>query len=211
MTAIYTSTCCHPTANIIAVDVVGNTGWCKLSAVTRVLKIQALTKYTELNLMPGETTRLEFKIKNLGTKGSFTALASESKHFTGYVIPLTFDNLDHKEEARGEIVITGQKDTGSKKASLAINAEPLIKTTNVTHVQLFEITVIVGAKEERTPQFTVNKDAALKSLVPNRKVNIRAGANVTINFTVINEGAENNFTLKVRSILNFKTTALNLH
>ena len=211
MTAIYTSTCCHPTANIIAVDVVGNTGWCKLSAVTRVLKIQALTKYTELNLMPGETTRLEFKIKNLGTKGTFRALASESKHFTGYVIPLTFDNLDHKEEARGEIVITGQKDTGSKKASLAINAEPLIKTTNVTRVQLFEITVIVGAKEERTPQFTVNKDAALKSLVPNRKVNIRAGANVTINFTVINEGAENNFTLKVRSILNFKTTALNLH
>ena len=198
MTAIYTSTCCHPTANIIAVDVVGNAGSCKLSAVTRVLKIQAQTKYTELKLMPGETTRLEFKIKNLGTKGSFTTLASESKHFTGYVIPLKFENLDHKQEARGEIVITGQKETGSKKASLVINAEPLIKTTNATRVQLFEITVIVRAKEERTPQFTVNKDAALKSLVPNRKVNITAGANVTINFTVINEGAENNFTLKVR-------------
>lgn len=182
----------------MAVDVVGNAGSCKLSAVTRLLKIQAQTKYTELKLMPGETIRLEFKIKNLGTKGSFTTLASESKHFTGYVIPLKFDNLDHKQEARGEIVITGQKETGSKKASLVINAEPLIKTTNVTRVQLFEITVIVRAKEERTPQFTVNKDAALKSLVPNRKVNITAGANVTINFTVINEGAENNFTLKVR-------------
>lgn len=197
MTAIYTSTCCHPTANIIAVDVVGNAGSCKLSAVTRVLKIQAQTKYTELKLMPGETTRLEFKIKNFGTKGSFTTLASESKHFTGYVIPLKFENLDHKQEARGEIVITGQKETGSKKASLVINAEPLIKTTNVTRVQLLEITVIVRAKE-RTPQFTVNKDAVLKSLVRNRKVNISAGAKVTINFTVINEGAENNFTLKVR-------------
>ena len=198
MTAIYTSTCCHPIANIIAVDVVGNTGSCKLSAVTRVLKIQAQTKYTELNLMPGETTRLEFKIKNLGTKGSFTTLASESKHFIGYVIPLKFNNLDHKQEARGEIVITGQKETGSKRASLVINAEPLIKTTNVTRVRLFEVTVVVTAKEEITPQSTMNKDAALKSLVPHRKVNIRAGAKVTINFTVINEGAANDFTLKVR-------------
>ena len=194
VTAVYTSTCCYPTANIIAVDVGGNTGSCELSAITQVINIKAATKHTELNLVLNETSKLEFKMRNLGIKGTFSLQTSESKHFTGYVTPLNI-YLDHQQEARGEVVLTGQKETGSNKERFVVKAVPMKKSINVTHVQLFEISVTVKAKrEEKT---SLGDEAAIQSLVSNNKVIIRAGAKVTVNFTVINVGSDKEFTFMV--------------
>ena len=186
VTAIYTSTCCNPTASIIAVDMSGNTGSCELSAVTQVINIEADTENAELNLKLGETSKLGFLIRNLGTKGSFTLQALENKHFISYVAPLNV-NLDHNEEAKGEVILTGQRETGSNKTSLLITAVPLTQKVNVSHVKLLEIRVTVGS----WLGWNVTADAYPKLLI------IQYGVKAVLNITLKNNGLPGRFDLKV--------------
>lgn len=186
-TAIYSSTCCHPSADIIAVDLVGNTGSCELSAVSQVVNIEAQTKYDELKLELGKTFRLEFYIRNLGTKGSFTLQASENKHYTGYVAPLNV-NLGHKQGTRGEVVLTGQKETGSNKTSLVVKAVPL---RNLSYVQLFEISVTVEKRFKPSLGWNVTADVTPHPLI------LQYGVEEVLKITLTNNGLAGTFDLKV--------------
>ena len=195
VTAVYSSTCCHPSANVIAVDLSGNTGSCELSAVTPVINIKAETEPAELNLELGQTVKLRFSIRNLGTKGTFTLQASENKHFTGYVAPLNV-NLDFRQVASSELVLTGLKETGSNKTSIVVEAMPSLKTANRSQVQLLEIEVTVGTRKKETLLLEWNVTATVYHKQP--LVIQYGGKPAGVQITLINNGLAGTFDLKVR-------------
>lgn len=193
VTGIYSSTCCHPSATIIAVDLFGNTGSCELSAVTPIPILSIEVETAALTLQPGQTSKLRFSIKNLGTRGSFTLQTSENSHFTVYVVPSNVI-LDHKQVVRGELVLTGLKETESNKTSFVVKAVPLINTANVSQVRLFEISLTVGKREKQDSLmgWNVSTDANLKPQI------IQYGEKAHVKFTVRNIGFAGTFDLKVR-------------
>ena len=67
--------------------------------------------------------------------------------------------------------------------------------------RLFSRNVKVIVKEE-------NKPYALRSLVPNGKVVINAGATVRVNFTVINVGQAGEYNFKVSRLFDFSVLLL---
>lgn len=202
VSAVYSSTCCHPSANVIAVDLSGNTGFCELSAVTPLINIEAETNSAELNLELGKTSKLRFSIRNLGTKGSFTLKASENKYFTGYVAPLNI-NLDHRQVASSELVITGLKETGSNKTSVVVKAVASLKTANRSQVKLLEIKVTVESRKKRTLLLGWNVTANIYHKQP---LVIHYGDKQEgVQITLINNGLAGTFDLKVRCINVFQT------
>ena len=199
---MYSSTCCHPSANVIAVDLSGNTGICELSAVTPLINIEAETNSVELNLELGQTLKLRFSIRNLGTKGSFTLQASDNKHFTGYVTPLNV-NLNHRQVANSELVLTGLKETGSNKTNVVVKAVPSLKTANRSQVKLIEIKVTVETRKKQTPLLGWNVTADIYHEQP---LVIHYGDKQEgIQITLINNGLAGTFNLKVRCLNVFQT------
>ena len=102
--------------------------------------------------------------------------------------------MDHKQLARGELVLTGLKETGSNKTSLVVKAVPLINTANVSQVRLFEISLMVGKrkKQDSSLGWNVSTDANLKPLI------IQYGEKAQVQFIVRNIGFAGAFNLKVR-------------
>lgn len=192
VTGVYTSTCCHPIASIIAVDQIGNTGFCELSAVTPVVNIKANFKYAELNVFVRETSKFNFHITNLGTKSSLSLQVSDNKYCIGYVTPLTL-KMDHKEVVQCEVVLIGSKETGSNKTILVVEAVPLTSEINAT--RLLEIDVIVKAERSK-PSLGWNVTADLDT---NPLVTIQHGVTAVLNFTVTNNGMAGTFHFKVNS------------
>lgn len=195
VTAVYTSTCCQPTASIIAVDKFGNTGFCELSAVTQVINIKADTRYSELNVVVEETSKLALNITNLGTKGSFTLRISENKYYIGYVTPLNV-KMDHKELARCEVVLIGKRETGSNKTSLVVEAVPLAREINAKDMRLLEMDVTVQARKEDRPKpslgWNVTSDVDPKPLLI-----VQYGVKAVLKFMVTNNGLAGTFHFKV--------------
>lgn len=193
--AVYTSTCCHPTASIVAVDQLGNTGVCELSAVTQVINIQTETKYSKLNVIVGETSKLEFNVTNLGTKGSFELQVSESRYYFGYVTPLNI-KMDHKEVVRCEVVLIGNRETGSSETKLVVEAKPLETAPNTQDTRLLQIGVIVQARKvdrpKPSPEWNITAD-----LDPKPTLIIQYRVKVVLNFTVTNNGLAGTFHFKV--------------
>lgn len=191
--AVYTSTCCRPTASIVAVDQLGNTGVCELSAVTQVINIHTDTKYFKLDVIVGDTSKLEFNITNLGTKGSFALQVSENKNYIGYVTPLNI-KMDHKEVVRCEVVLIGNRETNETR--LVVEATPLRKELNTQGTRLLQMSVIVRAKKEGRPkpshEFNITAD-----LDPKPMLIIQYGAKVVLNVTVTNNGLAGKFYFKV--------------
>lgn len=190
--AVYTSTCCRPTASIVAVDQLGNTGVCELSAVTQVINIHTDTKYSKLDVIVGDTSKLEFNITNLGTKGSFALQVSENKNYIGYVTPLNI-KMDHKEVVRCEVVLIGNRETNETR--LVVEATPLRKELNTQGTRLLQMSVIVRAKKEGRPkpshEFNITAD-----LDPKPMLIIQYGAKVVLNVTVTNNGLAGKFYFK---------------
>ena len=195
--AVYTSTCCHPTASIVAVDQLGNTGVCELSAVTQVINIKTDTKYSKLNVIVGETSKLEFNITNLGTKGSFALEVSENKYYIGYVTPLNI-KMDHREVVRCEVVLIGNRETGSNETRLVVEATPLEKELNTQDTRLLQMSVVVQARKEDRPKPSLELNITT-DLDPEPKIIIHYGVNVVLSFTVTNNGLAGMFYFKVSS------------
>lgn len=194
-TAVYTSTCCHPTARIVAVDQLGNTGVCELSAVTQVINIKTDTKYSKLNVIVGETSKLEFNITNLGTKGSFTLQVSENKYYIGYVTPLNI-KMDHREVVRCEVVLIGNRETGSNETRLVVEAIPLEKEINTRDTRLLQMDVTVQARKLDRPRTSLEWNITV-DLDPKPMLIIQYGAKVVLRFTVTNNGLAGTFYFKV--------------
>ncbi|XP_068754440.1 von Willebrand factor A domain-containing protein 7-like isoform X2 [Montipora capricornis] len=190
--AIYTSTCCHPSARIIAVDRFGNTVFCDISTVTPVINIEAQTYSSELDIKLGETTKVQFSVTNRGTKVQFTLQISENTHLMGYASPLNV-KLDHKESAQGQLVLTGLKATGSQKTSLELIAIPHTETANNSHVKLMVINVTVGTIKTIDSPLEWNITAHLNVEV----VVIPYGMSENTRLTLTNHGIAGTFDLKV--------------
>lgn len=195
VTGFFSSTCCHPSASIIVVDLFGNTGYCHITTVTPIINIKAQTKSTEIDVFLGETIKIQFAVTNLGTEGYFTLQISEDKHFTGYVTPLNV-KLGHKESARGLLVLTGLSETRSRKTSLVFTAIPQTNTANNTsHVKLLKINVTVGIERPKELPLEWNISAALsEEFVTIQYGSMRASAQLTLK----NNGIAGTFDLKVR-------------
>lgn len=195
VTAVFSSTCCHPSASIIVVDRFGNTGYCNITTVTPVINIKAQTESTEINIFLGEKTKIQFAVTNLGTEGYFALEISEDKHFTGYVTPLNV-KLSHKESARGLLVLTGLSETRATKTSLVFTAIPHPKTTNTSHVKLLKINVTVGIKRPKQLPLGWNISSALsEDFVAIQYGSMQASAQLTLK----NNGIAGTFDLKVRN------------
>ena len=192
---VYTSTCCHPTASIVAVDQLGNTGVCELSAVTPVINIQTDTKYSKLSVIVGEKSKLEFNITNLGTKGSFALQVFENKYYTGYVTPLNI-KMDHREVVRCEVVLIGKRETESNETRLVVEATPLEKEINTQDTRVLQMGVIVQARKENQPKPSLELNITA-DLNPKSKLIIQYGVQVVLRFTVTNNGLAGTFYFKV--------------
>lgn len=199
--AVYTSTCCHPTASIIAVDQLGNTAACELSAVTQIVNLKSDTKYSTLNVIVGETFKLEFNVTNRGTKSSFTLQLSESKYYMGYVTPLKIE-LDHGELVRCEVVLIGQRKTGSNKTRLVVEAVPLQNEIIAKDVLLLELEITVHARKEERPKPSLGWNITA-DLDPKPLLIIQYGVKAVLNFTMTNNGLAGTFYLKAS--FNFPT------
>ena len=191
--AVYTSTCCYPTASIVAVDQLGNTNVCELSAVTQVINMQTDTKYSKLDVIVGETSKLEFNITNLGTKSSFALQVSENKNFFGYVSPLNI-KMDHREVVRCEVVLIGNRET--KETTLVVEATPLRKEINTQGTRLLKMSVIVQARKKGRPKPSHELNITA-DLDPKPVLIIQYGATVVLNVTVTNNGLAGAFYFKV--------------
>jgi len=192
--AVYTSTCCHPTASIVAVDQLGNTGVCELSAVTQVINIQTETKYSKLNVIVGETSKFEFNVTNLGTQGSFELQVSESRYYFGYVTPLNI-KMDHKEVVRCEVVLIGNRETGSSETKLVVEAKPRETAPNTLDTRLLQIGVIVQARKVDRPKPSPEWNITAH-LDPKPTLIIQYGVKVVLRFTVTNNGLAGTFYFK---------------
>ena len=191
--AVYTSTCCHPTASIVAVDQQGNTDVCELSAVTQVINIQTDSKYSKLNVIVGETSKLEFNITNLGTGGSFALQISENKNYISYVTPLNIE-MDHREVVRCEVVLIGNRETNETR--LVVKATPLRKEINTQGTLLLQMSVTVQARKKDRPKPSLELNITA-DLDPKPILIILYGVKFVLNFTVTNNGLAGKFYFKV--------------
>ena len=192
---VFSSTCCHPTASIVAVDELGNTGVCELSAVTPIINIQTVTKYSKLNVIVGEKSKLEFNITNLGTKGSFALQVYGNKYYTGYVTPLNI-KMDHREVVRCEIVLIGNRETASNGTRLVVEATPLEKEINTQDIHVLQMGVIVLTRKTNRPKPSLELNITA-DLDPKPKIIIQYGVQVVLSFTVTNNGLAGTFYFKV--------------
>lgn len=199
VTAVYTSTCCHPTASIVAVDQLGNTGVCELSAVTQVLNLKADNNQSRLNVTVGERSKLEFTITNMGTKNAFTLQLSESEYYIGYVTPFNF-KIDHRELIRCKVVLIGKRETGYNKARLAVEAVPLKREMIAEDMPLLKMDVIVQARKQDVPKPLLGWNITT-DLDPKPLLIIQYGVKAELKFTVTNNGLAGTFYFKVISYL----------
>ena len=179
----------------MAVDQLGNTVVCELSAVTQVINIQTDTKYSKLNIIVAETSKLEFNITNLGTKGSFELQVSENKYYIGYVTPLII-KMDHREVVRCEVLLIGNRETGSNETSLVVEATPLEKGINTQDTRLLQMSVIVQARKVDRPKPSLEWNITA-DLDPKPMLIIQFGVGVVLRFKVTNNGLAGTFFFKV--------------
>lgn len=140
--ATYTSNCCHPGVLFVGLDLVGNMGTCSISLVPDIVSMRAKPSTTTLSLSPGSTTKVPFKLFNLGSKGSFSFEVTKTPALISYVMPFSLV-LKANASTAGQVVI---KSRGGVRKPQNLTVKAIIQpgTVHERKITLFSIQVALS-------------------------------------------------------------------
>ena len=143
--ATYTSNCCHPGVLFVGLDLVGNMGTCSISLVPDIVSMRAKPSTTTLSLSPGNTTKVPFKLVNLGSKGSFSFEVTKTPALISYVMPFSLV-LKANTSTAGQVVIKSRGEV-RKPQNLTIKAVIQPGTVHERKIALFSIQVALSTNK----------------------------------------------------------------
>lgn len=140
--ATYTSNCCHPGVLFVGLDLVGNMGTCSINLVPEIVSMRAKPSTTSLSLFPGDTTKVPFKLVNLGSKGSFSFEVTKVPALISYVMPFSLV-LKANTSTAGQVVIKSRGEV-RKPQNLTVKAVIQPGTVHERKIALFSIRVALS-------------------------------------------------------------------
>ena len=140
--ATYTSNCCHPGILFVGLDLVGNMGTCSINLVPEIVSMRAKPSTTTLSLFPGDTTKVPFKLVNLGSKGSFSFEVTKVPALISYVMPFSLV-LKANTSTAGQVVIKSRGEV-TKPQNLTVKAVIQPGTVHERKIALFSIRVALS-------------------------------------------------------------------
>lgn len=140
--ATYTSNCCHPGVLFVGLDLVGNMGTCSISLVPDIVSVRAKPSITTLSLSPGNTTKVPFKLVNLGSKGLVSFEVTKTPALISYVMPFSLV-LKANASFAGQVVIKSRGEV-RKPQNLTVKAVIQQGTVHERKIALFSIQVALS-------------------------------------------------------------------
>ena len=145
ITASFTSNCCHPGVLFVGLDLVGNMGTCSISLVPDIVSMRAKPSTTTLSLSPGNTTKVPFKLVNLGSKSSFSFEVTKTPALISYVMPFSLV-LKANTSTAGQVVIKSRGEV-RKPQNLTVKAVIQPGTVHERKIALFSIQVALSTNK----------------------------------------------------------------
>jgi len=174
-------------------------GTCLVSLVPDIMSLRAEPNNTFVSLDPGKTTKVPFKLINLGSNGSFSFHVTKTPELISYVVPFSL-TLQTNSSTAGHVIIKSRGET-SEVWNLTVKAVSQSNTVNVKEVNLFDIQVSIFTRAVTQPTQPTTpslKHVRLYVASPVNRLSIPLGERAEVNFTVTNLASAENLTFNVR-------------
>ena len=185
--AVYVSSCCQADVTVVAIDMAGNTGNCRINNAARLrTPFKSNMSDTERKLHLGESIKIPFSFTNLGSRTLFTFEVSKVPSFLSFVSPLSVF-LHEEETAQLQLSVTSLPDASYGRTEIDVKAVPRLSNAfaNEDRLHLFTASLVLLKRVKLIANMTTNQ-----VVVHERKT-------VSVHFEVTNIMSTETFALKV--------------
>ena len=159
------------------------------------VSLKANPSTTAVSLHYGDSTKVPFKLINLGSNGSFSFEVTNTSALICYVMPSSLV-LQTNATATGELAINS-RDENERVYNLTIEAVLHSSKVSVRKIPLFSVQVSVSKAQPKTKIFN---HLRLEAVIPADRFSLAPGESLDVNFTIRNLMLDNTFTFHVSFI-----------
>ena len=156
------------------------------------VSLKANPSTTAVSLYSGDSTKVPFKLINLGSNGSFSFEVTNASALICYVMPSSLV-LQTNATATGELA-KNSRDASERVYNLTVEAVLYSSKVSVRKIPLFSIQVSVSKAQPKTEIFN---HLRLEAVIPDDRFSLAPGKSLDVNFTIRNLMLDNTFTFHV--------------